>query len=82
MMLYQETLKPDKDVQLVVEQYRTGQFNPQPILYQNYFHGTAKDQLFGVSLEEITKSQCVLVPKIVSLGLSIIESGEIILHSF
>lgn len=41
MMLYQETLKPDKDVQFIVEQYRTGQFNPKPILYENYFHGTA-----------------------------------------
>lgn len=42
MMLYQETLKPDKDVQVIVEQYRTGQFNPKPILYENYFSGTAK----------------------------------------
>lgn len=42
MMLYQETLEPDKDVQVIVEQYRTGQFNPKPILYENYFYGTAK----------------------------------------
>lgn len=42
MMLYQETLEPDKDVQFIVEQYRTGQYNPRPILYENYFEGTAK----------------------------------------
>lgn len=41
MMLYQETLKPDKDVQFIVEQYRTGQYCPKPILYENYFHSTA-----------------------------------------
>lgn len=41
MMLYQETLEPDKDVQFIVEQYRTGQYNPRPILYENYFHGTS-----------------------------------------
>lgn len=75
MMLYQETLKPDKDVQVIVEQYRTGQFNPKPILYENYFYGTAKDQLFGVPLEEITRVQSTLVPRLVSQGLSVIESG-------
>jgi hypothetical protein len=41
MMLYQETLKPDKDVEFIVEQYRTGQFCPRPILYENYFHGAS-----------------------------------------
>lgn len=41
MMLYQETLKPDKDVQFIVEQYRTGQYCPKPILYENYFHSVA-----------------------------------------
>ena len=41
MMLYQETLKPDKDVQFIVEQYHTGRFCPRPPLYVNYFHGAA-----------------------------------------
>lgn len=76
MMLYQETLKPDKEVQSIVEQYRTGQFLPKPILYQNYFYGASKDQLFGVPLEEITKIQGSLVPTLISEGLSVIESGN------
>ncbi|KAI8883524.1 hypothetical protein K501DRAFT_333310 [Backusella circina FSU 941] len=75
MMLYQETLKPDKDVQFIVEQYRTGRFCPRPILYENYFVGTAYEQVFGVPLEEITKVQDSLVPPLISEGLSVIESG-------
>ncbi|KAI9254735.1 hypothetical protein EDC94DRAFT_696706 [Helicostylum pulchrum] len=80
MMLYQETLEPDKDVQFIVEQYRTGQYNPRPVLYENYFDGTAKDQLFGVPLDEITRTQSSLVPQLVSQGLSVIESALLKLH--
>ncbi|KAK4516489.1 G4 quadruplex nucleic acid binding protein [Mucor velutinosus] len=75
MMLYQETLKPDKDVQFIVEQYRTGQYCPKPILYENYFHSVAADQLFGVSLEEIARVQGTMVPRLITVGLSVIESG-------
>lgn len=46
MMLYQETLKPDKDVQYIVEQYRTGRFCPRPILYENYFVGAAYGKVY------------------------------------
>lgn len=96
-MLYQETLKPDKDVQFIVEQYRTGQYCPKAILYENYFHSVAAgtyllavlllslhilniayhtDQLFGVSLEEITRVQGTMVPQLITVGLSVIESGK------
>ncbi|CEP13185.1 hypothetical protein [Parasitella parasitica] len=95
----QETLKPDKDVQFIVEQYRTGQYCPKPILYENYFHSaaagsclqfccwpqsnialhyhnTTTDQLFGVSLEEITKVQGSMVPRLITIGLSVIEAEK------
>ncbi|KAI7859750.1 hypothetical protein BDC45DRAFT_494892 [Circinella umbellata] len=75
MMLYQETLKPDKDVQFIVEQYHTGRFCPRPPLYVNYFHGAAIDQLFGVSLEEYAHIHKVVVPPLISQGLSAIESS-------
>lgn len=45
MMLYQETLKPDKDVEFIVEQYRTGRFCPRPILYNNFYYGSAMGML-------------------------------------
>ncbi|KAI7900385.1 uncharacterized protein BX663DRAFT_458515 [Cokeromyces recurvatus] len=75
MMLYQETLRPDKDVQFIVEQYRTGQFCPRTILYENYFTGITEDQLFGVPLEEVTRVQNSLVPQLISQGITLIELG-------
>ncbi|KAG1447566.1 hypothetical protein G6F56_009219 [Rhizopus delemar] len=76
MMLYQETLVPDKDVQTIVEQHRTGQFCPRPILYENYFYGTAHHQLFGVSLSEITRTEGTIVPNFITKALSMIETGK------
>ncbi|KAI9264372.1 hypothetical protein BDA99DRAFT_509188 [Phascolomyces articulosus] len=75
MMLYQETLKPDKDVQFIVEQYHTGRFCPRPPLYVNYFHGSAMDQVFGVPLEEYAQIHKMVVPPLISQGLSAIESS-------
>ncbi|CAO3681873.1 unnamed protein product [Rhizopus stolonifer] len=76
MMLYQETLVPDKDVQTIVEQHRTGQFCPRPILYENYFYGTAHHQLFGVSLSEITRTEGTIVPNFITKALSMIETVQ------
>lgn len=35
------------------------------------------DQLFGVPLEEITRVQGAMVPQLITVGLSVIESGEL-----
>ncbi|KAI8145913.1 hypothetical protein BJV82DRAFT_602723 [Fennellomyces sp. T-0311] len=75
MMLYQETLKPDKDVEFIVEQYRTGRFCPRPLVYVNFFHGTAMDQIFGVPLDEYAQIHKVVVPPFISQGLAAIESS-------
>ncbi|KAI8086251.1 uncharacterized protein BX664DRAFT_335319 [Halteromyces radiatus] len=74
MMLYQETLRPEKDVQSIVEQYRTGRFCPRPILYENYFSGTASDQMFGVPLEDIVKKEQAQIPMLIHNGLEVIEA--------
>ncbi|KAI8987471.1 hypothetical protein BDF20DRAFT_910085 [Mycotypha africana] len=74
MMLYQETLKADKDVQFIVEQYSTGQFCPKPILYHNFFDGiTLTDQLFGVPLEQVTLNENTQVPQFIIKSLNAIE---------
>ncbi|KAI9277768.1 hypothetical protein BY458DRAFT_504009 [Sporodiniella umbellata] len=78
MMLYQETLVPAKDVQMIVEQHRTGQFCPRPILYENYFYGTGHHQLFGVSLSEILRTEGGQVPVFVALALAKIEKDHTI----
>ncbi|RUS14707.1 hypothetical protein BC937DRAFT_93443 [Endogone sp. FLAS-F59071] len=76
MVVYQEALRPEHDVQFIVEQYRTGGFSPKPILYENYYHGSAIDQTFGVSIEDITRASRTSVPKIVTEALTAIEQGS------
>ncbi|KAI8343491.1 hypothetical protein BC941DRAFT_411554 [Chlamydoabsidia padenii] len=73
MMLYQETLRPDKDIQAIVEQYRTSRFCPRPILYENYFSRAASSQLFGVPLEDVSQREKTQVPLIITNGLAVIE---------
>lgn len=69
-MLYQETLKPDKDVQFIVEQYRTGQFNPKPILYENYFHGTAMGNTTSRKIHNSkTNSQIIIIDQLFGVPL-------------
>lgn len=42
MLVYQESLKPDHDIQYIVQQYCVSSFSPQPILYENQFHGVSQ----------------------------------------
>jgi hypothetical protein len=39
MMVFQESLKPDQDIQYIVQQYAVSGFAPKAILYDNYYHG-------------------------------------------
>lgn len=39
MMVFQESLKPDQDIQFIVQQYAVASFSPKAILYDNYYHG-------------------------------------------
>lgn len=39
MMVFQESLKPDQDIQFIVQQYAVSGFSPKAILYDNYYHG-------------------------------------------
>lgn len=41
MMVFQESLKPDQDIQFIVQQYAVASFSPKAILYDNYYHGTS-----------------------------------------
>lgn len=74
--LVQETLKPEQDIQYIVEQLKTGFYCPRPMLYENYYYGTAINQTFGVPLEEIAQIHGSFVPPLVNKGLRIIEAGE------
>ncbi|CAO3597455.1 unnamed protein product [Absidia cylindrospora] len=81
MMLYQETLQPDKDIQVIVEQYRTSKFCPRPILYENYFSGAVSEQLFGTPIENVVEVEKTQVPLLIVNGLAVIESELPHLHN-
>ncbi|CAO3640373.1 unnamed protein product [Cunninghamella blakesleeana] len=75
MMLYQETLNPEKDIQAIIEQYRIGKFCPRPILYENYFYGLVNYQLFGVPLQNVIDNEQTHVPLLLENGLLVIETA-------
>lgn len=75
--LVQELLKPEQDIQFIVEQLKTGLFCPKPIIYENYYYGSAIHQIFSVPLEEVSQMYGMYVPPVISKGLDVIESGKI-----
>ncbi|KAG2208543.1 hypothetical protein INT47_010239 [Mucor saturninus] len=75
--LFQETLKADQDIHYIVEQYSTGPFCPKPMIYENYYHGSATNQIFGVPLEEVAQIYGSYVPPIVHKGIQLIDAGLI-----
>ncbi|KAG2197940.1 hypothetical protein INT47_002967 [Mucor saturninus] len=75
MMVFQESLKPDQDIQFIVQQYAVSGFSPKAILYDNYYHGISHDQVFGVPLEDLGKQSPDNVPRFVSEVLAAIEKG-------
>lgn len=70
--IYEESISPDKDLQFLISNYRTGPFNPRVPLYDNYYD-SFKDQIFGVDLETRCKNDNKTVPLIVS---SILQSMD------
>jgi hypothetical protein len=38
MLLYQETIQPEKDLRFMIESYRTGGFAPKVLVYENYYN--------------------------------------------
>ncbi|KAI8337252.1 hypothetical protein BC941DRAFT_470989 [Chlamydoabsidia padenii] len=72
----QESLKPDQDIQYIVQQYYVGGYSPKPILYENFYHGIAHDQIFGVPLTELAKHGAEKVPTFVKRLLDAIEEGS------
>ncbi|KAL7333168.1 Rho-GTPase-activating protein 8 [Mucor circinelloides] len=75
MMVFQESLKPDQDIQFIVQQYAVSGFSPKAILYDNYYHGISHDQVFGVPLEELGKQSQDHVSKFVSIILEAVDKG-------
>ncbi|KAI8052965.1 hypothetical protein BDF22DRAFT_620558, partial [Syncephalis plumigaleata] len=73
MVVYLEAMRADFDMQYFVQQYRTGPYSPRPIIYENYYHSPASDQVFGVPIEEQTRIMQTKIPPFVAKCLSLIE---------
>ncbi|KAI9476211.1 MAG: hypothetical protein EXX96DRAFT_527314 [Benjaminiella poitrasii] len=73
--LFQETLKPEQDIRYIVEQCKTGLYCPRPMIYENYYYGSAIGQIFGVPLEEVAQIYGSYVPPIITRGIKLIASG-------
>lgn len=50
MLMYQEFVDPLKDLNYLIERYKTGTYAPTPIVYDNFFNST-KIQSFGVDIK-------------------------------
>lgn len=73
IMIYEETINPTGDLLFLLQNYRTGPFVPNVILYDNYYD-SFKDQIFGVDLETRCKNDNKTVPIIISSILSYMDN--------
>ncbi|KAG7195917.1 uncharacterized protein KQ657_002303 [Scheffersomyces spartinae] len=69
LALLEETIHPANDLKLLIENYATGKFKPQVILYENYDESEIK-QTFGVDLSSKARIDKKVVPLIVQAVLS------------
>ncbi|KAI8084115.1 uncharacterized protein B0P05DRAFT_536212 [Gilbertella persicaria] len=75
MALFQETVKPEQDIRCIVEQFKTGPFCPRPFVYENYYFGSALDQVFGVPIEQITHTHGTTIPPLLTHAFQILEQN-------
>ncbi|CCH41808.1 putative Rho-GTPase-activating protein 9 [Wickerhamomyces ciferrii] len=73
ILIYEETINPNGDLMFLLQNYRTGSFVPNVILYDNYYD-SFKDQIFGVDLETRCKNDNKTVPLIISSILSYMDN--------
>ncbi len=73
IMIYEETINPTGDLMFLLQNYRTGSFVPNVVLYDNYYD-SFKDQIFGVDLETRCKNDNKTVPVIISSILSYMDN--------
>jgi hypothetical protein len=50
MTVYQESLKPDQEIQYLIQQCAISGFSPKVILYGNYYHGSAHGNLKSTNI--------------------------------
>lgn len=72
MLLFQESLSPLGDLKYMIESYRSGNFNPKVVTYENYYNNV-DEQTYGVDLELRSRADRKRVPNIVATFLSYMD---------
>ncbi|KAJ1805358.1 Rho-GTPase-activating protein 8, partial [Coemansia sp. RSA 2598] len=74
--VYEESLKPQQDIQWTIEHYGTGRFTPRPIIFRPFGLSPAEYQVFGVSLDEQLLVSHKDIPLLPAKALSLIRKGS------
>ncbi|KAJ2845959.1 Rho-GTPase-activating protein 8, partial [Coemansia brasiliensis] len=74
--VYEESVKPEQDIQWGIENYGTGRYLPRPVLFRPYGLSVAEFQIFGVPLEEQLLVSHKDAPLFVAKTLSLIRKSS------
>ena len=69
--VFLEMMDPEKEVLMIIEQYRTGSTRIKPIIYRNHYNGP--EIVFGVSLDQIVRKFNRKIPIIITKTLEVIS---------
>lgn len=72
MMLFQETVQPLGDLRYLLENYKTGNYIPKVVTYENYYK-KVDDQTFGIDIEARARADRKRVPLIVTTMLTFLD---------
>lgn len=70
--ILEETINPANDLKFLIENYSTGHFKPNVILYDNYYNSNIK-QTFGVDLSVKSRLDHKVVPILIQCVLSYLD---------
>ncbi|ORY87547.1 hypothetical protein BCR37DRAFT_401536 [Protomyces lactucae-debilis] len=74
MVLFQESISPAGDLNYLIESYKTGQFVPRTVIYENYYNAV-DDQTFGVDIELRARQDKKRVPNFIATLLSYMDES-------
>ncbi|KAJ2521526.1 Rho-GTPase-activating protein 8 [Coemansia sp. RSA 1939] len=74
--VYEESIKPQQDIQWAIEHYGTGRFTPRPIIFRPFGLSPAEYQIFGVPLDEQLLVSHKVIPLFPAKALSLIMKSS------
>lgn len=75
MLLFHETADVDRDLRFFVENYQTGRYNPDILVYDNYYSSVDGATVYGLDLDLRARADKKRVPLIVGTILSTLDSA-------